>query len=342
MSVIPPQRPIPQFELLSSMSNCVEMRLAVGPASGPRAGHRIDPRPDFAAIGAVARSLSDPCPLHPKLSARSRNDHTEFHRPDKYPGRYRRQTVGVRNRPVRCSACRRNLRRTTCGQCALPPRGVFRVWTAGREGARFCGGCGHRLAPAEASHAPPAPPPAEAKRPTRRGISPTSPTSRSARARAAHRHGPVRRLRGLHRSPEVDPEDVHQIMEGCFERIAAEIHRLEGTISQYRGDGVMALRRAGRARGRPRRAVHAALGIQQARRARRRGRAALRHTARMRIGPTPASSSGESATTCMDYTAEGDTTNGFPARVAMPARVGADFESTHRAIEGFEARDLGS
>src|SRR5499427_969150 len=39
----------------------------------------------------------------------------------------------------------------------------------------------------------------------------------------------------------LDPEVVHDIINRCFEHITAEVHRFEGTINQYTGDGVMAL-----------------------------------------------------------------------------------------------------
>src|SRR5712691_9063291 len=64
---------------------------------------------------------------------------------------------------------------------------------------------------------------------------------------------------------QLDPERVHTIIDHCFERITAEVHRFEGTINQYTGDGVMALFGAPIAHeDGPRRAVHAALGIQRA------------------------------------------------------------------------------
>ena len=51
----------------------------------------------------------------------------------------------------------------------------------------------------------------------------------------------------------------------CFELVFAEIHRFEGTINQYGGDGFMALFGAPIAHeDAPRRAVHAALAIQRA------------------------------------------------------------------------------
>jgi len=42
-------------------------------------------------------------------------------------------------------------------------------------------------------------------------------------------------------SERLDPEEVHQIMDGCFNILIDEIHRFEGTINQFTGDGVMAL-----------------------------------------------------------------------------------------------------
>ena len=40
---------------------------------------------------------------------------------------------------------------------------------------------------------------------------------------------------------KLDPEEVHQIMDGCFKILMDEIHRYEGAINQFTGDGVMAL-----------------------------------------------------------------------------------------------------
>jgi len=42
-------------------------------------------------------------------------------------------------------------------------------------------------------------------------------------------------------SENLDPETVHQIMDGCFRILMDEIHKNEGTINQFTGDGVMAL-----------------------------------------------------------------------------------------------------
>ena len=42
-------------------------------------------------------------------------------------------------------------------------------------------------------------------------------------------------------SEKLDPEEVHQTMDGSFQILMTEIHRYEGTINQFTGDGVMAL-----------------------------------------------------------------------------------------------------
>ncbi len=42
-------------------------------------------------------------------------------------------------------------------------------------------------------------------------------------------------------SESVSPETWHQIMDGFFGVLAEGVHRFEGTINQYTGDGIMAL-----------------------------------------------------------------------------------------------------
>ena len=65
-------------------------------------------------------------------------------------------------------------------------------------------------------------------------------------------------------SENLDPEDVHEIMDGCFEILGQEIHGAGGAINQYTGDGVMALFGAPIAyEDHINRACHAALRIQR-------------------------------------------------------------------------------
>src|SRR5881392_831907 len=42
-------------------------------------------------------------------------------------------------------------------------------------------------------------------------------------------------------SESIDPEDWHRIMERFFQILTDGVHRFEGTVNQYTGDGIMAL-----------------------------------------------------------------------------------------------------
>jgi class 3 adenylate cyclase len=42
-------------------------------------------------------------------------------------------------------------------------------------------------------------------------------------------------------SESIDPEDWHRIMERFFTILTDGVHRFEGTVNQYMGDGIMAL-----------------------------------------------------------------------------------------------------
>jgi len=146
---------------------------------------------------------------------------------------------------------------------------------------------------------------------------------------------------------QLDPEVVHDIINRCFEGITAEVHRFEGTINQYTGDGVMALFGAPLAHeDSPRRAVHAALGIQRAIGDVAQTLQAERGLSlRMRIGINTGlvvvGKIGDDLR--MDYTAVGDTTN-LAARLQQMALPGSVLISaaTQQHVAGFfETRDLG-
>ena len=63
-------------------------------------------------------------------------------------------------------------------------------------------------------------------------------------------------------SERLDPEEVHRLMKRAFDLMLVEVHRYEGTVNQFLGDGIMALFGAPIAHeDHARRAVHAALGI---------------------------------------------------------------------------------
>jgi class 3 adenylate cyclase len=126
-------------------------------------------------------------------------------------------------------------------------------------------------------------------------------------------------------SERLDPEDVHQLMDRAFELMLAEVHRYEGTVNQFLGDGLMALFGAPIAHeDHAVRAVHASLGIQRAlagyREQLRRDRGIeFRIRMGLNTGAVVVGKIGDNLR--MDYTAVGDTTN-LAARVLALAGPG--------------------
>ena len=221
--------------------------------------------------------------------------------------------------------------------------------------AKFCLECGHRLgavetAPAASPTVPPPGPDFQARLAsyTPRHLAEKILTSRSAlegeRRQVTVLFSDVAGFTPL--AEKLDPEDVHRIMDRCFEIITAEVHRFEGTINQYTGDGVMVLFGAPIAHeDGPRRAAHAALGIQRAIRdygkeLKAQGGSELQMRIGINTGPVVVGRIGDDLR--MDYTAVGDTTN-LAARMQHIARPGSVVvtEATHRVISSFfETLDL--
>jgi len=148
-------------------------------------------------------------------------------------------------------------------------------------------------------------------------------------------------------SEKLDPEEVHQIMDGCFNILMEEIHRYEGTINQFTGDGVMALFGAPVAHeDHAQRACYAALSIQRA--MEEYGVKIKKDTGvkfKMRIGLNSGQvivgSIGDDLR--MDYTAVGDTTN-LASRMESSARPGTIIVSKNTyslARDFFEFKSLG-
>jgi len=148
-------------------------------------------------------------------------------------------------------------------------------------------------------------------------------------------------------SEKLDPEEIHQIMDGCFKILMDEIHKYEGTINQFTGDGIMAIFGAPVSHeDHAQRACYAALLIQEA---------IVDYGAKvekdcgiefkMRIGlnsgPVIVGSIGDDLR--MDYTAVGDTTN-LASRMESEARPGSILVSkkTHNiARDFFEFEPIG-
>jgi class 3 adenylate cyclase/tetratricopeptide (TPR) repeat protein len=146
---------------------------------------------------------------------------------------------------------------------------------------------------------------------------------------------------------KLDPEEVHGIMDGCFKILMDEIHRYEGTINQFTGDGVMALFGAPVAHeDHAQRACHSALSIQKALEGygdELRNRFGIDFKMRIGInsGPVVVGSIGDDLR--MDYTAVGDTTN-LASRMETMAEPGTTLVSrnTYRiARDFFDFKPLG-
>src|SRR6185295_9152575 len=129
------------------------------------------------------------------------------------------------------------------------------------DDASFCDRCG---AAVDATTPPPAPAPSS-----------YTPAHLAARIRASRDavEGERKRVTVLFAdvvgstaiAERIDPEEMRTIMDRCFGQMLEAVHRYEGTVIQFTGDGIMALFGAPLAlEDAPRRAILAGLGIQRA------------------------------------------------------------------------------
>ncbi len=146
---------------------------------------------------------------------------------------------------------------------------------------------------------------------------------------------------------QVGPEELHHILDSFFAILLEEIHRCEGTVNQFTGDGIMALFGAPIAHeDHPQRACYAALRLtervqdyaQELRRER-----GLDFAVRMGLnsGEVVVGKIGDDLR--MDYTAQGHTV-GLGARITQIAEGGKVYltEATASRVSGFfELEDLG-
>ena len=214
------------------------------------------------------------------------------------------------------------------------------------NGTKFCNGCGHDL------RKPTSTPPIDVNQPhsyTPKHLANKILTSRTSiegeRKVVSVFFADVANFTSI--SEKLDPEDVHQIMDGCFNILMKEIHKYEGAINQFTGDGVMALFGAPVAReDHAQRACYAALAIQKAVKKYRElltDKFGVDFNMRIGInsGPVVVGAIGDDLR--MDYTAIGDTTN-LAARMESLAQPGSILvsENTYGNISSyFEFESLG-
>src|SRR6266498_964598 len=138
----------------------------------------------------------------------------------------------------------------------------------------------------------------------------------------------------------LDPEAMHELMDSTLRLMAEAIHRYEGTVNQFLGDGLMALFGAPVAlEDHALRAVEAALAIQEtlggySESLKRERETELRVRIGLNTGLVVVGKIGDDLR--MDYTAVGGTTH-LAARLQSLAEPGGILvgEPTHRLVEGY-------
>ncbi|MGH9460386.1 MAG: adenylate/guanylate cyclase domain-containing protein [Vicinamibacteria bacterium] len=220
-----------------------------------------------------------------------------------------------------------------------------------RPGARFCDSCGAALDSARSSQHP------------SNLAAPRSPASYTPQHLAERILTDGRALRGERKEVTVlfvdvqgstdlagalDPEEFHGVMDGAFQIMLDAVHRWEGTVNQFTGDGIMALFGAPIAHeDHARRACHAALEIQRgfveyAAQLRREKGFGIQVRLGVNSGPVVVGAIGDDLR--MDYTAQGLTTN-LASRMQQAADPGCILVAapTHQLAEGyFRVRPLGA
>lgn len=238
-----------------------------------------------------------------------------------------------------------------CGECGAKLRLVCPA--CGGEcppGFKFCGECGQPLAPARAEPAPPppaaAPPPLVSAPPPAQGYTPPHLAAQILQSKTTL-EGERKQVSVLFcdlvgstaLAERLGAETMHDLLNRFFELALAEVHRLEGTINQFLGDGFMALFGAPIAHeDHAWRAVLAALGLQKQIRdksAELGSDLGAELSVRMGINTGWVVVGGIGDHLRMDYTAIGDTTN-LAARLQQVARPGTILvsEAVARLVQG--------
>jgi class 3 adenylate cyclase/tetratricopeptide (TPR) repeat protein len=245
-----------------------------------------------------------------------------------------------------------------CGQCGTKLAPVCPV--CGMEnppGFKFCGECGSSLTAAPSTPAPPKPapeePPVESQRPALQSYTPSHLAGEILQSKAAL-EGERKQVTVLFcdlvgstaLADRLGPETMHLLLNRFFELALGEVHRYEGTINQFLGDGFMALFGAPISHeDHARRAVLAALGLvkrlDEHRAEMTRNRVDVKVRMGVNTGWVVVGGIGDQLR--KDYSAIGDTTN-LAARLQQAAEPGAILvsDSTMRFLHGsIQAQPIG-
>ncbi len=248
----------------------------------------------------------------------------------------------------RCAACRFENREGVryCEDCggALEQR-CPSCGEAVPAGRKFCGACGQRLDAAPGTRLDASSPDSYTPRHLAEKILQSRAALEGERKQVTVLFADVAGSTSL--SERLDPEDVQTLMRRCFDLMLEQVHRYEGTVAQFTGDGILALFGAPIAHeDHAQRAVRAALGIQHALRDYQRelqGRQGIVFQMRIGLNSGPVVVGTIGTDLNMTYTALGDTVN-LASRVQGLAAPGTVVISqpTQRLVGGyFVTRDLG-
>jgi class 3 adenylate cyclase/tetratricopeptide (TPR) repeat protein len=239
-----------------------------------------------------------------------------------------------------------------CGQCGSKLAALCgKCGTENPPGFKFCGECGNLLgapaAPKAEGPVPPAPPAAEPRSAPVHSYTPPHLASQVLSSRSAL-EGERKQVTvvfcdlvgSTSLAERLGPETMHLLLNRFFELALSEVHRYEGTINQFLGDGFMALFGAPIAHeDHARRAALAALGLQKlihqhrAELGEEAGRDLLQVRMGINTGWVVVGGIGDALRS--DYTAIGDTTN-LASRLQSLAEPGTILvgEDTSRFLQG--------
>ncbi len=142
---------------------------------------------------------------------------------------------------MRCSKCGRDNRtgRKFCAHCAAKLAILCASCGAENEpGELFCGECAKAL-PEPAQPRPPPDPLSYTPKHLAEKILSSRSALEGERKQVTVLFADLKGSMDL--GEKVDPEEWYRIMDRFFQILAEGVHRFEGTVNEYRGDGIMAL-----------------------------------------------------------------------------------------------------